>query len=66
MSKASHNIWDGNLNLISMFDMIKKLAENIKNIIIFLNHMISFIDKRDIKNNRKSNLSYLEGFGQVA
>ena len=66
VSKASHNIWDDNLNLISMFDMIKKLAENIKNIIISLNHMISFIDKRDIENNRKSNLSYLKGFGQVA
>ena len=45
-----------------MFDMIKKLTKNIKNIITFLNHITSFIDKRDIENNRESDLSYLEGF----
>jgi len=49
-----------------MFGMIKKSVENVKNIIISLNYMTSFIDKRDIKNNRKSNLSYLKGFGQAA
>ena len=60
---ANPKLLDGNLNLISIFGIIKKSAEDI---ITSLNYMASFIDKRDIKNNRKSNLSCLEGFGQVA
>jgi len=62
---ANPNLWDGNLDPISIFSMIKKSAEDIKNIITSLNHMASFIDKRDIKNNRENNLSYIEGFEQV-
>ena len=46
-----------------MLDMIKKQSNNIKNIIIFLNHIASFINKKDIENNRECDLSYLEGFG---
>jgi len=57
------NIWDSNFNLISIFGTIKKSADDVKNIIVSLNHIASFINKRDIKNNRKFDLSYLEGFG---
>jgi len=49
-----------------MFRIIEKYIKDIKNIITSLNHMASFIDKRNIKNNKESNLPYMEGFGQAA
>ena len=39
--------------------------DNVKNIIMSLNYIAYFINKRDIKNNSNVNLSYLKGFGQV-
>ena len=46
--------------------MIEKSVDNVKNIIVSLNCMASFINKRDIKNNGDIDLPYLEGFGQAA
>ena len=63
---ANPNLWNSNFNPISIFGMIKKSADDVKNIIVSLNHIASFINKRNIKNNRKFDLSYLEGFGQAA
>ena len=40
--------------------------DNVKNNIVSLNHIVSFINKRNIKNNREINLFYLEDFSQVA
>ena len=40
--------------------------DDVKNVIVSLNHIASFIDKKDIKNNREIDLFYLEGFSQVA
>jgi len=63
---ANPNLWNSNLNPIFIFGIIKKSADDIKYIIVSLNHMASFINKRNIKNNREINFLYFEGFGQVA
>ena len=63
---ANPNFWNSNFNPISIFRTIKKSMNNVKNVIVSLNHMSFFIDKRDIKNNREIDLSYLEDFSQVA
>ena len=62
---ADPNLWDSNSNPISIFGIIKKSVDNVKNIIVSLNYMVSFINKKDIKNNRKINLLYLKDFGQA-
>ena len=59
---ADPDLWNRNLYPISIFSMHKKSKNDIKNIIISLNHMASFIDKKDIKNNRKVNIHYLVDF----
>jgi len=63
---ANSNLWNSNFNPISIFRTIEKSMDDVKNVIVSLNHMASFIDKRNIKNNREIDLSYLEGFSQVA
>ena len=63
---ANPNFWNSNFNPISIFRTIKKSMNNVKNVIVSLNHISFFIDKRDIKNNREIDLSYLEDFSQVA
>ena len=63
---ANPNLKNNNFNTISIFSTIKKFANNVKNIIVSLNQITSFIDKRDMKNNREINLSYLKYFDQVA
>ena len=56
---------DGKFNLIFLFRKIKKSADNVKNIIMFLNYMTSFIDKINLKNYRELNFSYFKSFEQV-
>jgi len=63
---ANPNLWNGNFNPIFIFRTIEKSINDVKNIIVSLNHMASFIDKRDIKNNREIDLLYLEDFSQAA
>jgi len=65
-SLADPSLWNSNVNPISIFGTIEKSAEDIKNVITSLNYIAFFIDKRDIKNNRESNIPYLKGFGQAA
>ena len=60
---ADFDLWNNNFNSISIFGIIKKSTDNVKNIIISLNCIVSFINKRDIKNNSEVNLSYPKGFG---
>ena len=45
---------------------MENLAEDVKNVITSLNDIISFIDKRDLKNNKEINISFLKGFEQAA
>jgi len=42
--------------------MIEKSTDNVKNVITSINHIASFIDKRDLKNHEETNFLYL---GQV-
>jgi len=42
------------------------LENDVKNITTSLNCITSFIDKRDIKNNKETDISYLEDFSQAA
>ena len=46
--------------------MIEKSTDNVKNIIILINHIVLFIDKRNLKNYGEIDFSYLKGFGQMA
>ena len=62
---ADPKLWNSNLHFILLFGMIEKSTNNIENIIKLLNWMTSFINKRNFKNHRKLDLSYLEGFIQV-
>ena len=63
---ADSSLWNGDFNSISIFGTIEKSVNDIKNIIISLNYKAFFIDKRNIKNNRETDLPYLEGFSQAA
>lgn len=60
---ADSELWDSNFNIISIFSIIKKSMDDVKNVI---NCIVLFIDKRDLKNYRETNFPHLEGFGQVA
>jgi len=60
------NLWNSHTNLISMFSQITLQEININNIKISLSCISDFIGNRELKNNRKDDIPFLKGFGQVA
>ena len=58
--------WEGHMQLISIFGRMSTQDIDINNIKASLSHISDFIADQQIKNNRKIDISCLEGFSKVA
>jgi len=58
--------WEGHMQLISIFGRMSTQDIDINNIKVSLSHISDFIADQQIKNNRKIDISCLEGFSKVA
>jgi len=63
---ANLDLWNSHCNTIFIFGTMENLVEDVKNVITSLNHIASFIDKRNLKNNKEINILFLKGFEQAA
>lgn len=54
--------WNGHTNSIFMFGQTSFQEINVDNIKILLSHIANFISNRELKNNRKEDISFLKGF----
>jgi len=57
--------WEGHMQLISIFGRMSTQDIDINNIKVSLSHISDFIADQQIKNNRKIDISCLEGFSKV-
>ena len=66
LQPANSDLWDSNFNSISLFETLKKIDNNLKNIKLLIQCIAVFISERYFKNNRKEDIPSLSGFGQAA
>ena len=62
---ANPDLWNSQTHPISIFGDRNSQSINTKNIKVSLLCIADFIKNRDIKHNRKKDISYLEGFGKA-
>jgi len=62
---ADPDLWNGQTHPISIFGNRNSQSINTKNIKVSLLYIADFIKNKDIKHNRKKDISCLEGFGKA-
>ena len=60
------NLWDGYINLISMFGQNNTQEIDVNNIKISLMCILDFISNSELKNNKEEDILFLSRFGQIA
>ena len=59
-------MWDGHINLISMFRQNNTQEIDVNNIKISFIHISDFISNRELKNNMEKDIPFLSSFDQIA
>jgi len=63
---ANSDLWDSYTHSISIFGNQEIVTINTKNIEVSLTHIANFIKNKNIKKNRKKDISCIESFSKAA